>query len=72
MSVTLVSQEYLIGSFNLRTLAWNLSLGIVALGSWESDLGLGSKAGGTGLLRLGEPAGWGRVNPPGRGALHAL
>ena len=33
-------------------------MGSLALGSWDSDLGLGSEAGGTRLLRLEEPAGW--------------
>ena len=46
-----------LGDFRLGLLAWELfSLGIFCLGSW------GPEAGGTGLLRLGEPADGSRVD----------
>ena len=71
------------GCLALRSLAWDLWLGISDLGSlawylWLGISGLGSlasealEAGGTGLLRLGEPLGGNWGNPAGPPAAPAF
>ena len=62
--------EFWFGNCGLRTLAWelwfeNFGLGTLVWELWFGTLVWGSEAGGTGLLRLGEPSG-GILGEPGR------
>ena len=68
--------ELALRNFRLETLAWELSFGNFRLGTFAQEISFGnfrletlapeSQAGGTGLLRLGEPVGgyWGNPGAP--------
>jgi hypothetical protein len=70
---TAVAWDISLGNFRLGSFAWELSLGTFRLGTFAWDLSLGNfrlgnwapEAGGTGLLRLGEPTDGYRGNPGG-------
>jgi hypothetical protein len=55
-----------LGVFRLGSFAWGLLLGIFQLGSFAWDL----RAGGTGLLRPGKPAGGSQGNLAGARCIH--